>query len=189
MNMATKRKPGAVLGLPKKTIMTVKERRAKAGRPEIKFLDDPDRYLCAMIGATRAGNHVSKTRVAAIVAAIECGNEISPDSIAERADRAAAQKIVAACPPGKTPISFGPRISREDGTFVNTLSSVSTERFEARAKYLENQNSGGAKRQDGEALAHSHDRGLRRAFLRGHKGRVHARCASRRGRVCGPLFC
>ena len=57
--------------------------------------------------------------------------------ITDSEDRTAAQKIVAACPPEKTAVGFGPELSREDGTLVNTLPNASTERFEARAKYLE----------------------------------------------------
>lgn len=48
--MATKRKDGAVIGRAKKTLMTITERRSR-GRPDVPFLEDPDRYRVAFYAA------------------------------------------------------------------------------------------------------------------------------------------
>jgi hypothetical protein len=133
--MATYRKPGAVIGRPK--LMSISERRER-GRPKIGFLDHPDRYTCALVRATYVGNHISKTRAAAVVAMIECGNEMDTNLIADSIDRKKAQKIVSACPDGMVAVFAGARESREDGTFINTRANWRRgETFQARGKYFE----------------------------------------------------
>jgi hypothetical protein len=133
--MATKRKPGAVIGRPK--LMSISERRER-GRPEIKFLDHPNKYTCALVRATYVGNHISKTRAAAVVAMMESGHEMDVNWIEDPIDRKKAQKIVSACPDGMATVFAGPRESREDGTFINTRADWQRgETFQARGKYLE----------------------------------------------------
>jgi hypothetical protein len=133
--MTTHRKPGAVIGRPK--LMSISERR-KRGRPEIKFLDHPDRYACAIVRATYVGNQISKTRAAAVFAMFECGNEMDTDMIEDPIHRKQAQKIVSACPDGRVAKFAGPRESREDGTFINTRADWRRgETFQARGKHFE----------------------------------------------------
>jgi len=101
--MATKRKPDAVIGRPKKTIAPLSERRSR-GRPIKPFLEDPDRYLCALMQGGMLGNRASQTRVALVIAGIESGFETPPDLIPHPASRNAANEFVDNCPPGMEPV-------------------------------------------------------------------------------------
>jgi hypothetical protein len=135
--MATKRKPGCSIGAPKKPIMPFSVRRAR-GRPELDFHHDGDRYVGAAILATKVAGQISLTRAARIVAAIQCGHEISGDGIECREDRKTVRKILSSCPDGVLALGFGPRKTHEDGSFVNTRPDWrGGDTFQARARYLE----------------------------------------------------
>jgi hypothetical protein len=121
--MATK-KTDRPIGRPKKPIMPFSVRRAR-GRPELDFDHDNDRYFGAIVWATQAANRISLTRAARIVAAIQCGNEITGNEIDCREDRKTVQKILSSCPDGKIAQAFGPRETHADGLFVNTRPSQS----------------------------------------------------------------
>jgi hypothetical protein len=90
------------------------------------------------VWTTYAANRISLTRAARIVAAIQCGNEITGDGIECREDRKTVQKILSSCPDGMISPAFGPRKTHADGSFVNTRPDwPGGDTFQARARYLE----------------------------------------------------
>jgi hypothetical protein len=134
--MSTK-KTDRPIGRPKKPIMPFSVRRAR-GRPELDFDHDNDRYFGAIVWATQAANRISLTRAARIVAAIQCGNEITGNEIDCREDRKTVQKILSSCPDGKIAQAFGPRETHADGSFVNTRPDwPGGNTFQKRGRYLE----------------------------------------------------
>jgi hypothetical protein len=125
------------IGRPKKPIMPFSVRRAR-GRPELDFFHDNDRYLGAIAWAMQAPNRISLPRAARIVAAIQCGHEITTDEIDDRQDRKTAERILSSCPDGMINLAFGPRKTHKDGSFVNTRPDwPGANTFQARGRYLE----------------------------------------------------
>jgi hypothetical protein len=134
--MATK-KTGRPIGRPKKPLAPLSIRRAR-GRPELDFFHDNDRYLGALVWATQAANRISLTRAVRIVAAIQCGHEITADGIDSLEDRRTVRKILSSCPDGMIPLAFGPRKTHADGSFVSTRSDwPGGNTFQKRARYIE----------------------------------------------------
>jgi hypothetical protein len=134
--MATKRTDRPI-GRPKKPITPFSVRRAR-GRPELGFFHDNDRYLGALAWATHAANRISLTRAARIIAAFECGHEITGDGIDDRQDRKTVQNILSSAPDGMVAPGFGPRITNKDGSFINTRPDWrGGDTFQARGRYLE----------------------------------------------------
>jgi hypothetical protein len=134
--MSTK-KTDRPIGRPKKPIVPFSVRRAR-GRPELDFHQDNDRYFGAIVWATHAGNRISLTRAARIVAAFQCGHEITTDGIDDRQDRKTAERILSSCADGMINLAFGPRKTHKDGSFVNTRPDwPGGNTFQARGRYLE----------------------------------------------------
>jgi hypothetical protein len=125
------------IGRPKKPLTPLSVRRA-AHRPKLAFFDDNDRYAGAAILATKVAGQINLTRAARIVAAIQCGHEITTDGIDDRQDRKTAERILSSCPDGMITLAFGPRKTHVDGSFVNTRPDwPGGDTFQARARYLE----------------------------------------------------
>jgi hypothetical protein len=125
------------IGRPKKPITPFSVRRA-AHRPKLGFFDDNDRYLGALVWATYAANRISLTRAARIIAAFECGHEITGDGIDDRQDRKTAERILSSYPDSKISLGYGPRITNKDGSFVNTRPDWrGGDTFQVRARNLE----------------------------------------------------
>lgn len=91
-----------------------------------------------MILFTKATNRISLTRAARIIAAFQCGNEITADGIDCRDDRKTVQKILSSCPGGMIAQAFGPRETHADGSFVSTRPDWrGGNTFQERGRYLE----------------------------------------------------
>jgi hypothetical protein len=134
--MAT-RKTDRPIGRPKKPSVPFSVRRA-AHRPKLNFHHDGDRYLGVIILDIQAANRISLIRAARIVAAWQCGHEITGDGIEDRQDRKTAERILSSAPDGMLAQGFGPRITRKDGSYVNTRPDwPGGNTFQARGRYLE----------------------------------------------------
>jgi hypothetical protein len=158
--MATKRTDRPI-GRPKKPIMPFSVRRAAHG-PKLGFFDDNDRYAGGVILATKVAGRISLTRAARIVAAIQCGHEITTDGIEDRQDRKTVERILSSCPDGMIALAFGPRKTNEDGSFVNTRPDWrGGDTFQARAG-IRGQNPFLDEKAFLEALAHPYEPGYRR---------------------------
>lgn len=119
--MVTKR-TGAPRGRPRKhPLPAIKHDRP--GRPSVPFLEDPDKYLVALMEAHVMVLGMTDRDAAKITAAIEVGNEI----------RAPAD-VVARCPEGMIVFAVGPSgKDRSGGNYINTRAGSRASSVDGRA--------------------------------------------------------